>query len=125
MNTPQYHQRSRKAGDRQPENCRYCGRGTKYGNATKVEKDGDAWVVDKDNDPEWYDMKEQANEIAVERYMKNMYTILSVIPEFYDDLLQYDYLSCFCDPSLPCHVKDAIIPHLQQRAKELEMNHAS
>ena len=119
MNVPTYVQRSRKAGAKQPESTRYCGRGTKYGNDHPVIKDGDTWMVE-DEYPEWYGTRVDANQEAVERYQMDMGYILQGNPAYYDDLLSFKHLSCFCDPSLPCHVKDVIIPHLERRLLELE-----
>jgi hypothetical protein len=112
-------QRSRKAGSRQPEGTRYCGRGTKYGNDSVVEKDGDAWVVDKYDAAIWFDNREYANEEAVERFQSlQMFWTLRADPAYYDDLLNYKHLSCFCPLDMPCHV-DPIIEHLKRREKEL------
>ena len=111
-----YVQRSRKKGDKQPPNTRYCGRGTKYGNMFEITEYQGSFVVDQ----EMFDTKQEAHEYATDCYRHNMKVILSYDQTYFDELLQYDHLSCFCDPSLPCHVKDAIIPHLVQREKELK-----
>jgi hypothetical protein len=95
MQIPKRWQRSRKAGAKQPNSCRYVGRGTMYGNTTKI---GHGITRHQ----------------AVECYKMDMKIILSRCPDFYDDLLNYEYVSCFCPLDMPCHC-DAIIEHLKTR----------
>ncbi len=106
MNVPQRYQRSRKAGDKQPDSCRYVGRGTGYGNAYKVAKS-----LSKEHRIENHDR-------AVRMYKMQMRSWLDKNPAYYDDLLNYEYISCFCPLDMPCHC-DAIIEHLKERIKVL------
>lgn len=99
-------QRSRKAGSKQPPNTRYCGRGTKYGNKYKVSdyKDVSKW---------------DAHKYAFWHYAGSLQEIVKTDPAYYDDLLNYEHLSCFCPLDMPCHV-DAIIEHLKRRVVEVD-----
>lgn len=56
---------------------------------------------------------------AVERFREQMEEILKRNPAFYDPLLEYDFISCYCPLHLPCHV-DMIIEHLTRRAAQAE-----
>jgi hypothetical protein len=98
---PKRWQRSRKAGAKQSDSCRYVGRGTKYGNKHKVITGGFLMVT-------------FAHEHAVNLYRLQMEENLKNDPAFYDDLLNYEYISCFCPLDMPCHC-DAIIEHLKKR----------
>lgn len=115
MNTPDRVQRSRKAGSKQPPDTRYCGRGTKYGNEHVIEKlDNGWWGIEGEE----YDNKYDAQNDACDLYSYDMRIVLRYKPAFFDDLLNYKHLSCFCPLDMPCHV-DAIIEHLKRRAVEL------
>ena len=106
--TPQRWQRSRLPGARQPASCRYCGRGTKYGNDYEIQKQATQYGM----------MVER--EYALTKFRQQMADNLKHDPAYYDDLLNYDFISCFCPLSLPCHC-DPIIEHLKERIKELEL----
>ncbi len=116
MNIPKRWQRSRAKCAKQPASCRYCGRGTKYGNKHKVESD--FWDAEFDK---WFSIPlRQAHENAVEEYLEDMSIWLGNDPAYFDDLFNYKYISCFCPLDLPCHC-DAIIEHLEKRIKELRL----
>lgn len=108
-------QRSRAKSAKQPPNTRYCGRGTKYGNEHVVEYVGSGWWA---VDGEEHDDKKTVQAEAVDMYIYDMQIVLRYKPEFFDDLLKYEHLSCFCPLDMPCHV-DAIIEHLKRREAEL------
>jgi hypothetical protein len=107
-------QRSRKAGARQPDSCKYVGRGTVYGNRHKVQTRFDEGGLTK---PYTIPLK-QAHENAVEDYLEDMSILLGNDPAFYDDLLNYEYISCFCPLDMPCHC-DAIIEYLKRRYERI------
>lgn len=111
--TPQRWQRSRRLGSRQPSSTRYCGRGTKYGNPHVVEhaiRNGkDIWIVATgDCETETFTNRVVAHARAVELYkndfMERAKHDRGLIARTKQELGQYEYLSCFCDLSLPCHV---------------------
>jgi len=132
MKTPKYTQRKRTKGYKSPPLTRYCGRGTKYGNYHAViENEGGTGgysVLERErwdgNQTLYYFMhfveKKEANAHAVKLFQKDLDSVIGDAPDCFDELLNYEHLSCWCSPSLPCHVKDAIIPHLERRAKELQ-----
>ena len=99
---PQRWQRSRKAGAKQPDSCRYVGLVTMYGNEHKV-------ITGR------FLTKYFAHEHAVNLYRLQMEENLHNDPAYYDDLLNYEYISCFCPLDMCCHA-DAIIEHLKLRA---------
>ncbi len=103
MNIPQRWQRSRKAGDKQPDSCRYVGRGTKYGNPVRVGN-----LDYKTHKPRTH--QDVVNDYRLVIAGRSIY--------YYDDLLNYEYISCFCALDMPCHC-DAIIEHLKERIKVL------
>jgi len=106
MNIPQRWQRSRRAGAKQPDSCRYVGRGTMWGNENKVS----GWLSSE--------QKIENHKRAVSFYKMDMKVWLSKSPDYFDDLLNYEYISCFCPLDMPCHC-DAIIEHLRERIKVL------
>lgn len=127
MNIPQRWQRQRKAGARQPDNCRYVGRGSPYGNDYKVITMDGTYITcyAVDNLKTGYQTgvifsKEKAHEHAVEMHKIQMIENLRKDPAYYDKLLNFKYISCFCPLDLPCHC-DPIIEHLKERIKVLEM----
>jgi Domain of unknown function (DUF4326) len=124
MNIPTRVQRSRKAGSKQPEGTRYCGRHNGYNpfaSQHNIEKTNKNWYVWADGEWIRFDSQIEAHTFSVARYKRDMVDWLSVDPEYFDKLLRPEvkHLSCFCPVDLPCHV-DAIIEHLTKRAKELE-----
>lgn len=108
---PKRHCRSRAKGSRQPNNCKYVGRGTIYGNH---------WIIGKfysSNDCGIKDGAIMTREIAVQIYAQNL--PLQAVEsgyasedEYLRPLLEYEYLSCFCKLSDSCHV-DVIIEKLK------------
>jgi len=115
MKIPKRIQRLRAKGAKQPPNTRYCGRPSKYANNHKVE----TMIYDAEFD-KWFDVPlKQAHENAVEDFLEDMSILLGNNPAYYDDLFNFDYLSCFCPPELPCHV-DAIIQHMIRHAAILD-----
>ena len=122
MNIPTYVQRSRKAGAKQPPETYYCGRHNGYNpfaNRHNIEQMGQYWYLWAD---EWirFDDQTDAHNFSVTRYKRDMADLLNVESAYYDKLFDYKYLSCWCSVDMPCHVKDAIIPYLERRARELE-----
>lgn len=119
MKVPQRIQASRQ--HKEPTNCRRVCRPSKYGNINRIVKvSNDCYIVDypsRVGTAEWLS-KFDAHKRAVEFYDLDMNDFLYDDPAYYDNLLNYDYISCFCPLSLPCHC-DAIIRHLEQRIKVL------
>ena len=64
--------------------------------------------------------KEAVHKHAVEMFKIQMEAILEKDPAYYDILLGFKHISCFCTLDLPCHA-DAIIEHLKRREQELEI----
>ncbi len=62
--------------------------------------------------------EKKAHERAVEIHKIQMEANLRSDPAYYDDLLGFAFISCFCPLDLPCHC-DAIIEHLEERGKVL------
>lgn len=124
MNVPQRWQRSRKAGAKQPDSCRYVGRGTQYGNRHYIIKEENDWLVFDCEDLSYqkqfitcHTLKD-AHTKAVELHKTDMLIWLEHNPAWLDVLLGYKYISCFCPLDMPCHC-DAIIEHLRERIKVL------
>lgn len=114
--TPQRIQRLRTKGARQPPNTRYCGRGTGYANTHKVEPDGECFkVFDADyfgGNYRYFMMRKDAHVFAIELFKKDTEEYMALNPKYFEPLRGFDFLSCFCPPSLPCHV-DVLIECLQ------------
>jgi len=104
MNIPDRLQASRQ--HKEPEGTKRVCRPSKYGNKYKLITGGFLSVA-------------MQHEHAVNMYKIQMEENLSNDPAYYDDLFNYEHISCFCPPHLPCHT-DAIIAHLKRRAAELE-----
>lgn len=107
---PKRHCRSRAKGSRQPASCRYVGRGTIYGNH---------WVIGKyypSNDCGIKNGAIMTRELSVQLYAQNL-SLQAVEAgyaseeDFLRPLLEYEYISCFCKLSEPCHC-DVIIERL-------------
>jgi len=123
---PHRHQRSRLKDARQPESCKYCGRPGKFSN------DYEIFDVNTKGHPGFYYISnrktgylsnvfggdQSAHRHAVEMHKIQMESNLKSDPAYYDDLLKYKWLSCFCPLDLPCHV-DTIIEHLRKRVTHL------
>ena len=88
--TVQYWQRSRKPGAKQPPNTRCCTRGTKWGNPFKVSGQ----------------MMAQEAVRAYRVWLSNPFVAANFDVS---ELMEYDYLSCYCAPGAPCHVQDVLI----------------
>jgi hypothetical protein len=108
-------QRKRVKGYKQPENCLYCGRPTKWGNPFRLTPDGwiqcysinrnilDPWIL-------WSMCGGFKIEDIIELYeywitneLKTAgYGYLPTPPDI-NELRKYDYLSCFCPLDQPCH----------------------
>ena len=123
--TPKRIQRKRTKGYKQPPGTCYCGRGTKCGNDYKIITiDGRVPVYFVENEITGYKTgvifsMEAAHAHAVDMYENVQMKInISGNPAYYDDLLNYENLSCFCPLDMPCHV-DVIIKHLEGRANEV------
>jgi len=108
MNIPTRVQRSRKAGSRQPEGTRYCGRGSIYGNEIKI---GNGI----------------SREDAIDKFERILQSLISLngwkwfCSYYLDDLFGYKHLSCFCGLDKRCHV-DIWIKYLKRREAELEQS---
>lgn len=110
--TIQRWQRSRAKGARQPENCRYCGRGTVYGNDYVVVKVKGGFKVRNYfslfAEPTVYTTRYDANKRAVDlhaqEFEKRTLHDRGLIARVKKDLGRYKFLSCFCPLTLPCHV---------------------
>lgn len=89
-------QRKREKGWRQPEGCRYVGRGTMWGNPFVVGVDGP--------------------ELAVETYAQNIELIARgynmTVEQWLEPLRKYEMLSCWCPLDQPCHA-DILIRKLE------------
>lgn len=116
---PERIQRKRVKGWRMPPNTLYCGRGSKYGNMHKVEREGHIFKV---FDPKYFEgnyryflEKKYAHACAVRLYQEDMDEYLKINPQYFDDLKGYEYLACFCALGLPCHV-DVLIRWLTKDA---------
>lgn len=107
MKIPKRIQRKRTKGYKSPPGTRYVGRGTEYGNLYRTQKYSN----------EYAQMVE--HHYAVACYEWQMKSNLSKDTAFYDDLLNYKFISCFCPMNLPCHC-DPIIKHLEMRYKILK-----
>jgi len=90
---PLRHQRSRAKGSKQPQNTRYCGRGTQYGNPYVVGTHG-------------------TREECVEKYRAKL-AAMPDLQAFLAPLKGYAYLSCFCPLAECCHV-DVILELMHQ-----------
>lgn len=123
MNVPQRLQRSRQAGAKHG-NCRSVVRGTKYGNDYEIK------MIDKRlqigyviNRKTGYHSRQISGEAALHKHAVEMHKIqmeenLKSDSAYYDDLFNYDFISCFCPLNLACHC-DVLIEHLQKRLQEL------
>lgn len=117
--TPTRWQRSRKPGAKQPDNCRYCGRGTPVGNPYKVftihGKVPVYYVENKEtgfkSDPVL--RQADAHHLAAWLFAEVWLTFPANQQIVREYCAGYEYLSCFCDLDLPCHV-DTIIEFLQK-----------
>ncbi len=91
-------QRKREKGWRQPEGCRYVGRGTMWGNPFRV---GGSIT----------------REMAVEMYAQSMSVIASnynmTVEEWLEPLRKYEMLSCYCPLDQACHV-DVLIREISR-----------
>lgn len=129
---PQRIQRKRVKGWKSPDNCKYCGRPTKWGNPFITLQDITYYYSDRRRklciDPLVF-CCHKSNRDAVELYREGLkdpkmierfmggydgkiladyfINILSNI----DELRQYDYLSCFCPLDQKCHI-DVLIEML-------------
>lgn len=110
-------QRSRKKGYKTPENTKYVGRPTKFGNPFRLTKDGfiqcystnrkilDPWIM-------WSYSSGFENKDIVELYalwikgeLKAKAPYLPTPPEAHEIRdLEGKNLSCFCSLNVPCHV---------------------
>lgn len=59
-----------------------------------------------------------AHEHAVRMFQFQIDALLAIDPAYYDILLKYKHISCFCPLDLPCHC-DPIIKLLERRELEL------
>lgn len=114
--TPKRIQRKGTRGWRIPVNTRYCGRGTKYGNMHKVETEGECFkVFDVDyfgGNYRYFMERKDAHAFAVKLYKKDTDEYFILNPKYFEELRGFDFLACFCPPSLPCHV-DVLIELLE------------
>lgn len=105
LQVPKRWQRSRRHGMKQPTSCRYVGRPTMYANKNHMVAGEERTFGE--------------HKRVTKEYELDMKIILSLCPEYFDDLLHYEWISCFCPLDMPCHC-DPIIEHLSRRIKELE-----
>lgn len=108
---PKRYQRSRTKGAKQPASCRYCGRGTIYGNDYRItHPTPENWKVtyiQTGND--WnFHTELEARTWSIEMYKHDTESIMQHdrgwIARLKQDLGRYEYLSCFCPLDMPCHV---------------------
>jgi hypothetical protein len=107
-------QRQRKKGYKTPENTKYVGRPTKFGNPFRLTKDGyiqvysknikffDKWIM-------WsisggFEQKDivELYEIWIKGNLQKKHPYLPTPPQL--DELKGKNLSCFCSLNIPCHV---------------------
>lgn len=117
-------QRQRVKGYKTPENARYVGRPTKFGNPFKLTKDGfimalstNRRILDK-----WILFTTEAGatqkdiialyKMWLEGKLHKKFTYLPKPPNI-EELRSQDYLSCFCSLKVDCHV-DVIIEKLNR-----------
>lgn len=97
---PKREQRRRVKGYRQPDNCRYVGRGTIFGNPFPW-KD---WLNPIQGKRAAYEMSVKLFDDWLDglypwKYPERRKAILDNL----DSLREYEYISCFCPPEMPCH----------------------
>lgn len=104
MNIPKRWQRSRERGAKQPMNTKYVGRPTIYGNPFLMEYDSLIGYMDE----------ERYRVVCL--YSQELDVVIANLgmteEEFFEPLLKYGYLSCFCPIDKQCHV-DILIERLE------------
>jgi hypothetical protein len=96
---PKREQRKRTKGYKSPDNCRYVGRGTIFGNPFK-------WQ-------DWQNLlgdKIEAHQTVVKLFddwLDGLYPWKypekrRIILDNLDSLREYEFISCFCPPEMPC-----------------------
>ena len=120
-------QRSRKKGYKQPENTKYVGRGTYWGNPFKIGEayKNRAWIACMFEPCDWYELKIRVQGGIISDtidgclwfYRIHLKTLQRMYPDDFknklDALRKYDYLSCFCPLTERCHV-DVILEILSE-----------
>lgn len=107
MNIPKRWCRSRGRGTKQPPNTKYVGRPTIYGNPFKAGETGTFY-----HGIQYYEKKDIVCIFSQELDVLIVHMGMTE-EEFFEPLLKYDYLSCFCSFDEPCHV-DVLIERLEQ-----------
>lgn len=117
---PKRIQRKREKGWRKPDNAKYVGRPTRWGNPFNI---GSALPVDGNfveavikNKPL---LQIETNEQAVEFYRQWLDLMIKKRPDFLDPLREMDFLMCWCPLEKVCHV-DVILERLRDDEKNKE-----
>ena len=106
-----------------PEGTFRISRPSRFGNEYEIvlmDKKLKLYSIQKDNIffP-WLTGERQIHIQAVEMFENiQMKSLLEKDPTYYDILLKYKHISCYCPKHLPCHC-DPIIRLLERREKEL------
>lgn len=113
--TPKRWQRSRRPGARQPASCRYCGRGTIYGNPFEI------GYHEYGGHRRWW-----SREDVVNLYAQELDVIIADLhmtkEQYFAPLMGCEWLSCFCGLDEVCHV-DVLIGRIEriQMYQQMEM----
>lgn len=103
---PQRIQRKRKAGWRAPEDAKYVGRGTRYGNPYAVvrQADGMLAIPSAETNGTWptFDYEHDARTEAVRLYRQHLARHPDLVARARRELAGYD-LMCWCPEDQPCH----------------------
>ena len=109
-------QRRRTRGWRAPDNCRYVGRPTQWGNPCEVLSDGDLhWLIRQPGLIEGpFGSRESAIDESLAKYRGWLRSMQrhGELAGFLEPLREYEHLSCWCPLDKPCHV-DVLIEAME------------
>lgn len=120
MRAPKRIQRKRTAGAKLPPNTLCATRWGKFCNPFKIGHryaEGDSFLKHYGHLLDDGLVTPENCLTAFDAYLDN---ILAADPEWLDELLNYDFIACWCSLSSPCHV-DRMLKRLVRRQYQLEM----